>query len=397
MADEPISFLMPNYKRQPIAFAMGEGAWLWDPQGNKYLDALSGVAVTSLGHGHAKLASAIAHQAKRLMHTSNIFQIELQEQLAAKLCALSGMQSVFFCNSGTEANEAAIKLARLYAHNRNVRNPEIVVMENSFHGRTLAALAATGNDKIKQGFEPLPTGFLRVPYGDLEAVRSLRRRSIVAVLVEPVQGEGGVNIPPEGYLAGLRKLCNDHGWLFMLDEIQTGMGRTGQWFAFQHENALPDVMTLAKGLGGGFPIGACLAANQAAQLFGPGSHGSTFGGNPLACRAALTVVEAIEQEQLCANAAETGTRILTRLREGLQGQAGVVEVRGKGLMIGVELDRPCGELVTQALEKRLLLNVTADNNIRLLPPLILNRKEADQIADTVIELVRAFLASKLGE
>ncbi len=396
MSESP-SFLMPNYKRQPLVFAMGEGAWLWDPQGNKYLDALSGVAVTALGHAHPKLTQAISHQAKRLMHTSNIFRIELQEQLAAKLCGLSGMQSVFFCNSGTEANEAAIKLARLYAYNRGVRNPEIVVMENAFHGRTLAALAATGNDKIKQGFDPLPTGFVRVPYGDLLAVHNLRRKNIVAVLVEPVQGEAGVNVPPEGYLAGLRKLCSERGWLFMLDEIQTGMGRTGQWFGFQHENALPDVMTLAKGLGGGFPIGACLASGPAAQVFGPGTHGSTFGGNPLACRAALAVTEVIEQDQLCANAADMGTRILGKLRDGLQGQSGVVEVRGKGLMIGVELDRPCGDLVGQALEKHVLLNVTADKNIRLLPPLILNRKEADQIADTVIELVKAFLAAKTGD
>ncbi|MGH8530279.1 MAG: acetylornithine transaminase [Nevskiales bacterium] len=396
MSESP-SFLMPNYQRQPLVFAMGEGAWLWDPQGNKYLDALSGVAVTALGHAHPKLTQAISHQAKRLMHTSNIFRIELQEQLAAKLCALSGMQSVFFCNSGTEANEAAIKLARLYAHNRGVRNPEIVVMENAFHGRTLAALAATGNDKIKLGFDPLPTGFLRVPYGDLLAVHNLRRRNIVAVLVEPVQGEAGVNVPPEGYLTGLRKLCSERGWLFMLDEIQTGMGRTGQWFGFQHEKALPDVMTLAKGLGGGFPIGACLAAGAAAQVFGPGTHGSTFGGNPLACRAALAVTEVIEQDQLCANAAEMGARILAKLREGLQGHSGVVEIRGKGLMIGVELDRPCAELVGQALEKHLLINVTADKNIRLLPPLILNRKEADQIADTVIELVKAFLAAKTGD
>lgn len=396
MSDSP-SFLMPNYKRQPLVFAMGEGAWLWDPQGNKYLDALSGVAVTALGHAHPKLTQAISHQAKRLMHTSNIFRIELQEQLAEKLCALSGMQSVFFCNSGTEANEAAIKLARLHAHNRGVRNPEIVVMENAFHGRTLAALAATGNEKIKQGFDPLPTGFVRVPYGDLLAVHNLRRKNIVAVLVEPLQGEAGVSVPPEGYLAGLRKLCSERGWLFMLDEIQTGMGRTGQWFSFQHENALPDVMTLAKGLGGGFPIGACLASGAAAQVFAAGTHGSTFGGNPLACRAALAVIDVIEQDQLCANAAEMGARILAKLREGLQGQSSVVEVRGKGLMIGVELDRPCADIVGHALGKYLLLNVTAEKNIRLLPPLILNRKEADQIADTVIELIKNFLAGKTGD
>ncbi len=397
MSDLPPSFLMPNYKRQPVVFAMGEGAWLWDPQGNKYLDALSGVAVTALGHAHPKLAQAISHQAKRLMHTSNIFRIELQEQLAARLCALSGMQSAFFCNSGTEANEAAIKLARLHAHHRGLRNPEIVVMEGAFHGRTLAALAATDNHKIKQGFDPLPTGFVRVPYGDLLAVHNLRRRNIVAVLVEPLQGEAGVNVPPEGYLAGLRKLCSERGWLFMLDEIQTGMGRTGQWFAFQHENAVPDVMTLAKGLGGGFPIGACLAAGAAAQVFGPGTHGSTFGGNPLACRAALAVIETIEQDQLCANAAEMGARLLAKLREGLQDQSGVREIRGKGLMIGIELDRPCGELVGQALGKHLLINVTADNTIRLLPPLIVKRKEADLIAETVVELVRSFLAEKSGD
>lgn len=388
---------MPTYNRQPLAFTLGEGAWLWDADGNKYLDALSGVAVTALGHAHPRLTGAIAQQARRLMHTSNIFRIDLQEQLASKLCKLSGMQRAFFCNSGTEANEAAIKLSRLYAHARGIRNPEIVVMDGAFHGRTLAALAATGNEKIKVGFDPLPEGFVRVPFGDLDAVQRLaRRRNIVAVLVEPIQGEGGICIPPAGYLKGLRSLCDTHQWLLMLDEIQTGIGRTGAWFACQHEQVLPDVMTLAKGLGGGFPVGACLASGRAAEVFSPGTHGSTFGGNPLACRAALTVIETIEDKQLVHNAEIMGQRILGKLQKALKGVSGVQAVRGQGLMIGVELDRPCAELVGRALkEQKLLINVTAERVIRLLPPLILKKREADQIAESMAALVRGFLAPEV--
>jgi acetylornithine/N-succinyldiaminopimelate aminotransferase len=387
-------YLMNTYQRLPLTFACGEGAWLWDLQGNKYLDALCGVAVTNIGHAHPRLTAAIAKQSKLLLHCSNIYRVAAQEELAQKLCELSGMQRVFFCNSGAEANEAAIKLARLHAHNRGIHEPIIVVMESAFHGRTLATLAATGNTKAQAGFGPLPSGFLRIPYGDISMLRALRRkRNIAAVMLEPVQGEGGVRIPPPGYLQQIRDICTRKNWLMILDEIQSGMGRTGRWFAHQHEGISPDVMTLAKGLGGGVPIGACLARGAAAELFGPGSHGSTFGGNPLACRAAQAVVETIAGDELCARAAALGERIQTALREGLGGIAGVVEIRGKGLMIGIELDRPCGDLVKQALERFLLINVTAERVIRLLPPLILKDGEADQIAATVTELVKQFLAA----
>jgi acetylornithine aminotransferase len=387
-------YLMHTYQRLPLTFACGEGAWLWDLQGNKYLDALSGVAVTAIGHAHPRLTAAITRQAKLLMHCSNIYQVAPQEELAQKLCELSGMQRVFFCNSGAEANEAAIKLARLHAHNRGIDEPIIVVMESAFHGRTLATLAATGNTKAQAGFGPLPSGFLRVPYGDINMLRALRRkRSIAAVMLEPVQGEGGVRIPPAGYLQQVRDICTRKNWLMILDEIQSGMGRSGRWFAHQHEGITPDVMTLAKGLGGGFPIGACLARGAAAELFAPGSHGSTFGGNPLACRAAQAVVETIAADDLCARAAALGERIQAGLREGLAGVEGVVEIRGKGLMIGVELNRPCGALVKQALDKHLLINVTAERVIRLLPPLILKDSEADLIVAIVVELVKQFLST----
>jgi acetylornithine/N-succinyldiaminopimelate aminotransferase len=385
---------MSTYQRLPLTFACGEGVWLWDLQGNKYLDALCGVAVTNIGHAHPRMTAAIAKQSKLLMHCSNIYRVAAQEELAQKLCELSGMQRVFFCNSGAEANEAAIKLARLHAHKRGIEEPIIVVMESAFHGRTLATLAATGNTKAQAGFGPLPSGFLRIPYGDINTLRALRRkRSIAAVMLEPVQGEGGVRVPPPGYLQQIRDICTRKNWLLILDEIQCGMGRSGRWFAHQHEGITPDVMTLAKGLGGGFPIGACLAQGEAAELFGPGSHGSTFGGNPLACRAAQAVVETIINDDLCTRAAALGERIQNGLREGLSGVAGVVEIRGKGLMIGVELDRPCGELVKLALDKHLLINVTAERVIRLLPPLILKDSEADQIVTTLVELVKPFLTT----
>ncbi len=385
---------MSTYQRLPLTFACGEGAWLWDLQGNKYLDALCGVAVTNIGHAHPRMTAAIAKQSKLLMHCSNIYRVAAQEELAQKLCELSGMQSVFFCNSGAEANEAAIKLARLHAHKRGIAEPIIVVMESAFHGRTLATLAATGNTKAQAGFGPLPSGFLRIPYGDINTLRALRRkRSIAAVMLEPVQGEGGVRVPPPGYLQQVRDICTRKNWLLILDEIQCGMGRSGRWFAHQYEGITPDVMTLAKGLGGGFPIGACLAQGGAAELFGPGSHGSTFGGNPLACRAAQAVVETVISDDLCARSAALGERIQNGLREGLAGVEGVIEIRGKGLMIGVELDRPCGDLVKRALDKHLLLNVTAERVIRLLPPLILKDAEADQIIAIVIELVKQFLAA----
>lgn len=386
------AFLFPTYRRQPISLVEGDGVWVWDNHGNKYLDALAGIAVSSLGHAHPRLTRTIAQQAKRLMHCSNIYTIEAQRQLAERLCTLAGMQRAFFCNSGTEANEAAIKLARLHAHAKGIERPEILVMEHAFHGRTLAALAATGNESIKQGFAPLPNGFMRIPYGDLSAARrGLRRRNVVAVLLEPIQGEGGVNVPPAGYLHGLRELCDASDCLLMLDEIQTGVGRTGHWFAFQHEAIVPDVMSLAKGLGGGFPIGACLAAGKAAALFTPGSHGTTFGGNPLACQAALTVLECIEKQKLVPHADKMGQRLRDRLTTALAEVDGVREIRGKGLMLGIELDRPCAELVDAARTAGLLINVTAGNTIRLLPPLIIKPRQIDQLATTLATLIKAFL------
>lgn len=387
---------MSTYNRQPVAFERGEGAWLWDVEGRRYLDALSGIAVCVLGHSHPAVTRAISEQAARLIHTSNIYRIPAQEALGAALTAVAGMERVFFCNSGAEANEAALKLARLHGRKRGVAIPRVVVFEGAFHGRTLATLTATGNAKIRQGFEPLPEGFLRLPYGDLAAVEQAASAygDIVAVLVEPVQGEGGIQIPPPGFLSGLRALCDRQGWLLMLDEIQTGMGRTGQWFAFQHEGFKPDVMTLAKGLGNGMPIGACLAHGAAAELFTPGTHGSTFGGNPLACHTAKAVVDTIASTNLPAHAAAMGTRLLDGLRLRLGSLPGVKQIRGRGLMVGVELDRPCTELVGAALAKGLLINVTADRVIRLLPPLIVSESEVDAIADGVSGIVHEFLVGR---
>lgn len=389
--------LMNTYNRLPVTFAKGQGATLWDTEGKAYLDAITGVAVCGLGHAHPDIAHAICEQAQTLIHTSNIYGIAWQEKLADRLCGISGMEKVFFCNSGAEANEAAIKLARLYAHRKGIAEPRIVVMESSFHGRTLATLSATGNRKVQAGFEPLVGGFVRVPYGDLETLRQVgsHDRNIVAVLVEPVQGEGGVRVPPPSYLAGVREICTAHGWLMMVDEVQTGIGRTGQWFGFQHAGILPDVMSLAKGLGNGVPIGACLAAGVAAELFAPGNHGSTFGGNPLVCRVAHTVLDVIERDGLVARAAQLGTRIREGLAARLEGVRGVVEVRGLGLMIGVQLDRPCGELVKQALVRGLLINVTADSVIRLLPALIMSDEQADHLVDTLSGLVADFLAAEV--
>jgi len=388
---------MSTYTRLPVTFERGEGPWLWDTTGKKYLDALSGVAVCGLGHAHPAVAEALCQQARRLVHTSNIYGIAKQQTLAERLTLLSGMERAFFCNSGAEANEAAIKLARLYGHNKGIATPTIVVAENSFHGRTLATLTATGNRKTQAGFEPLVSGFLRVAYNDLEALQTIAKNSteVVAVLLEPVQGEGGVNVPDDDYLAGVRAVCDQYGWLMMLDEVQTGMGRTGRWFAYQHTSIVPDVITLAKGLANGVPIGACLARGEAAHTFKPGNHATTFGGNPLACSAALAVLDTIESGNLPARAAELGARMTARLRDKLIPGDGterklVNAIRGKGLMIGIELDRPCGELVGQALQQGLLINVTAERVIRLLPPLILSDQQADQIVDTVVELVIAF-------
>ena len=389
-----MSHVMNTYSRLPVAFTHGEGVWLWDAQGKRYLDALAGIAVNTLGHAHPKLVQTLAAQAGRLIHTSNIYQITEQENLADKLAAISGMDKVFFCNSGCEANEAAIKIARLYAKGREVENPAIVVMEKAFHGRTLATLSATGSRKVHAGFEPLVSGFVRVPYDDLEAVRQVAQnnRNVVAVLVEPIQGEGGINLAHFDYLRGLRKLCDQYQWLLMLDEIQCGLGRTGKWFYYQHAGFYPDVLTLAKGLAGGVPIGACLAKGAAAEAFKPGNHGSTFGGNPFACAAALTTLEAIEQEKLLDNAVKVGDFIRTGFSTALANVKGVVAVRGMGLMLGIELDRPCTELVGRALEAGLLINVTADKIIRLLPPLVMNLDEARQVVDILSVLVRDFLS-----
>lgn len=384
---------MSSYQRLPVAFVRGEGVWLWDTEGRCYLDAVGGIAVCALGHAHPAVAQAVAEQAAILVHTSNLYRIPSQERLAERLVALAGMDQAFFCNSGAEANEAAIKIARLLGHERGLEAPAIVVMGGAFHGRTLATLTATGARKVQAGFEPLVQGFVRVPYGDLEALRAVgaNRREIVAVLCEPIQGEAGVVMPPPGYLAGLREVCDRHGWFLMLDEVQTGMCRTGRWFAFQHEGVTPDVMTLAKSLGNGVPIGACLARGAAAGLIRPGKHASTFGGNPLACRAALAVLDVMEQGRLAERAAELGKTLLGQLRRALGGVPGVVEIRGRGLIIGIMLDRPCGELVERALGLGLLINVTAERVVRLLPALILSDAEALVLVERLGTVIREFL------
>ena len=391
-----MTHVMNTYARLPVAFVRGEGCWLWDAGGKRYLDAMAGIAVCGLGHSHPKYVAALREQVSKLVHTSNLYEIALQEKLADKLSEISGMDNVFFCTSGCEANEAAIKLARLYGHKKNIEAPAIVVMEKAFHGRTIATLSATGSRKVQAGFEPLVAGFVRVPFDDLAAVKRVaeNNRNVVAVLVELLQGEGGVNVCSADYLAGLREICDANGWLLMLDEVQSGMGRTGKWFAFQHSGVMPDVMPLAKGLGNGMPIGACLAAGAAAQLFKPGSHGSTFGGSPLACAAALATLAIIEEEQLMESTVTIGDFIRSSLAERLAGARGVKEIRGKGLMIGIELDYPCGDLVQQALELGLLINVTADNVIRLLPPLILKREEAELLLATLAPLITEFLAKQ---
>ena len=385
------SFLMPVYTRQPISFVRGLGATLWDEDGTEYLDAIAGVAVTNIGHAHPAVANAIAEQAGLLLHTSNMFGIPWQERLSEQLCPRSGMQRGFFCNSGAEANETALKLARLHAHNQGITQPQVLVMENSFHGRTFATLAATGNPAVHKGFEPLMPGFIRLPYDDIEAVRqaALAMPGIVAVLIEPVQGEGGVRPASSAYLQALRTLCDERNWLLMMDEVQTGMGRTGAWFGYQHSGVLPDVITLAKGLGNGFPLGACLARGQAAALLAPGSHGSTFGGNPLACRVGCAVIEVMEREHLPERAARLGERLLQGLRANLDGLPGITDIRGLGLMVGIELDRPCDDLVHKALvQERLLISVTRSRTLRLLPPLICSEAQIDDITRRLTRLLR---------
>lgn len=388
-----MSHLMNTYGRQPVAFSHGKGCHLTDTDGKIYLDALSGIAVNTLGHAHPAFVAALAEQAGRLIHVSNLYQAPLQERLADVLAERSGLAEAFFCNSGCEANEAAIKLARFYGHKKGIENPTVIVMEKAFHGRTMATLSATGNYKVQAGFEPLVSGFLRVPYGDLDAIRNVAEHhgNVVAVMLEVIQGEGGIYMAPAEYLQGVRELCDAHQWLMICDEVQCGMGRTGKWFGYQHAGVLPDIATLAKGLGSGVPVGACLAGGRAAGLFGPGNHGSTFGGNPLACTAALKTIELIEAEGLLANAARIGALIRAELGAALKDVPGVVEFRGKGLMLGIELDRPCGALVGQALAAGLLINVTHDKVIRLLPALIFGEAEVRELVDKLAPLVRNFL------
>ncbi len=394
MASTP---LMNNYARLSVAFERGEGAWLYDQKGNKFLDALSGIAVCGLGHSHPNITRAICEQAAKLIHTSNLYTIPLQTRLAQKLTSLSGMDSAFFCNSGAEANEAAIKLARLHGHNRGISTPAIIVMEHSFHGRTLATLAATGNRKAQAGFDPLLAGFIRAPFDDIDAILSIANNNadVVAIMVEPIQGESGIKVPAPDYLNQLRRICDEQNWLLMLDEVQTGNGRTGSYFAYQQNNILPDVVTTAKGLGNGFPIGACLAHGNAAQLFQPGNHGSTFGGNPLACAAALAVIDTIETENLCGRAAELGDWMRDAFKQEFEGASYIRDIRGNGLMIGIELDRPCTELAILAKVKGILLNVTGEGRIvRLLPPLILSDSEASLIVGVVSKLIKILVSDE---
>jgi acetylornithine aminotransferase len=375
--------LMTTYQPLALSFCKGLGTRLWDQAGREYLDAVAGVAVTNVGHSHPKIVAAISEQAGLLLHTSNLYSIDWQQRLAGKLTQLAGMQRAFFNNSGAEANETALKLARLHGWRKGIEQPLVVVMENAFHGRTLGTLSASDGPAVRLGFSELPGDFVKVPFGDLKALERVQQRHgprIVAILMEPIQGESGVQPAPPGYLKAVRELCNGHGWLMMLDEIQTGIGRTGQWFAFQHEGIVPDVMTLAKGLGNGIPIGACLARGKAADLFTPGSHGSTFGGNPLACRVGCTVLEIIEEQALLENAARQGERLLTRLRAELADNPNVLAIRGRGLMIGIELKQPIRDLtLIAARDHGLLINVTRGKTIRLLPPLTIDEREVEMI------------------
>jgi acetylornithine aminotransferase len=387
------SALSPIYGRLPVAFSHGQGVWLWDTTGKRYLDGLSGIGVSCLGHAHPALVRAIADQAAKVIHTSNIYEVPLQEALAQRITAISGMSEVFFANSGAEANEGAIKLARLYGHLKGVKLPTIITMDSSWHGRTLGTLAATGSEKAREGFGPLPEGFIQVTYNNLSALKAAAAQcpDVVAVLVEVLQGEGGIRPSDLSYLQALRKLCDENGWLMMVDEVQSGIGRTGKWLAHQWADVLPDVITLAKGLGGGVPIGAVAARGPAAGILKPGHHGTTFGGGPLVCAAALAVLDTLEKEDLLAHAQIVGQAMLTRLHNELDGLEGVTEVRGRGLMIGIELNRPCAELVRRALDAGLLINVTRDKVVRLLPPLTISMDEANELLDTLIHLIQTFL------
>lgn len=382
---------MNTYARLPVSFVSGEGATLFDESGQAYLDALSGIAVCSLGHAHPAVAEAICEQSQKLLHTSNLYEISNQTALADKLIELSGMEKVFFCNSGAEANETAIKIAKKYANGQEIANPKIIVMENSFHGRTLATLSATGNDKVHEGFYPLVDAFIRVPFDNISAIEALQDNSdVVAVLVEPVQGEGGVHVPQAGYLAKIRELCDANNWLMMVDEIQTGVGRTGKWFAHQHDEIQPDVMTLAKALGNGMPIGACLATGKAAEILVPGNHGTTFGGNPLACAAGLAVIKVMQEWNFVGQVAKKGQALVERFQTELADVEGVKDIRGQGYMIGIQLDQPCAELVKQALDQHLLINVTRGDTIRLLPTFVMSEAQTNELVEKVTNLIKAF-------
>ena len=384
--------LMNTYGDRSVTLVKGEGCWLWDSSGKKYLDSLSGIAVCGLGHGHGAITSALAEQASKLNHCSNFFDIPGQRELAEKLCAISGMSKVFFGNSGAEANEAAIKIARLYGKNRNIKTPTVIVMDNAFHGRTIATLSASGSRKVQAGFEPLVAGFVRAPFNDLDALKKIAENNpnICAVLVEPIQGEGGIVVPADNYLSNLREICSQNDWLLMLDEVQTGNARTGEYFCYQHSKILPDVITTSKGLGNGVPIGACLAGDQAADIFNPGNHGSTFGGNPLSCAAALAVLEVIHKEDLMSRAEKIGNRITSKLKHELCDVEHVQDIRGLGCMVGIQLDRPCKSLFSQALESGLIINVTADYVVRLLPPLIMTDEETDILVSILSPLIKKF-------
>ena len=390
-----MSHVMNTYARQPVAFVRGEGVWLWDDEGRKYLDALAGIAVNTLGYAHPKLTRALSQRiASGVIHTSNLWRIPDQEAAADRIAEITGLDEVFFCNSGLEANEAAIKVARKYGHERGIAEPAIIVMEKAFHGRSLATLSATGSRKVQAGFEPLVSGFVRVPLNDLEAVRQVaeHNKNVVAVFIEPIQGEGGINVSRLDYLRGLKEICERHEWLFISDEVQCGLGRTGKWFVYQHAGFLPDVVPLAKGLGSGVPVGACVVGGRAKGVFKPGNHGSTFGGNPLAMTAVRTTIDTIKEEGLLANAVRVGDVI----RSSLPRADGVVEVRGMGLMIGVELARPCGELVKQALDAGLVINVTAENVVRMLPPLVMNEAEGRMVVDRLAPLMQRFLEKRVA-
>jgi acetylornithine aminotransferase len=393
-AAQPMPHVMPTYGRLPFALSHGRGCWVWDTDGKKYLDGLGGIAVNTVGHAHPKLVAALQDQVGKLIHSSNYYQVPLQEQLAAKLTEVSGLTNAFFCSTGLEANEGALKIARKYGHDKGIERPEIIVYEKAFHGRSIATLSATGNTKVQAGFGPLVEGFVRVPLNDLAAVRQVAAENpnVVAVFLEVIQGEGGINVSTIEYLQGIRQVCDERGWLLMLDEVQCGLGRTGKWFAHQWAGIKPDVMPLAKGLGSGVPVGAIVCGPKAANVFGPGNHGSTFGGNPLAMRAGVETLRIMEEEKLLENAASVGAALKAGIEKELAGVPGFVEVRGQGLMLGIELDRPCGVLLNRAAEAGLLLSVTADRVIRLVPSLILSADEAAQIVAILCPLVKRFLS-----